>query len=215
MQLNRKCSSVRRRERGLTLVEVLIATGIVGIVAGFAWLAIAGRMRGSAKRTVVQSELRQIVVALNLYRNDNDDGFPSNWRSIGYVGVNRRDKFGAGFPPKDVYYDNPPRYDVSYHTPECAAPPHASPTLWLFRQFISQFKAEPRVNTLDVDLVPAVHFTPACKPNSKGKHAFSYLRNGQVRTIQLNHVKSMSVNLAGTLSYQWWPDWVTETTLGG
>lgn len=213
MQFEREQHRLRSSRQGFTLAEILVVIAIVAIVTAIAWMAIGGRVKAAAKRAVLASDLRQIAMAISIYRGDNDDGFPSNWRGIGYYGINKKDKFSPGFPPRDVYYDKLPLYDVSYHTPECAAPPVASPAIMVFRQAIQLFNSKPRANLLDLDSTQAVQFHPACLANSRGKHPFSFMENGQLRTIQISHVKSMGVDLSGSLSYKWYPDWVMEISL--
>jgi prepilin-type N-terminal cleavage/methylation domain-containing protein len=200
--------------RGVTLVEVLAAIVIIAILAAVAWMAIGGRVQAKARRAVLTSDLRQIATSINLYRADHDDGLPSNWMVLGYVAVNRKDHFGPGFPPQDVYYDNPPMYDLRYHTPECAAPPAAKPSIWVFRQSQEAFNSRPRANVFDPDTQPAVSFLPACLPGSIGRRSLTIRRDGEVRTIQFNDFKSIGVNLQGSMSYSYWPDWDLEVQVG-
>lgn len=209
-QFEREQHRLRSSRQGFTLAEILVVIAIVAIVTAIAWMAIGGRVKAAAKRAGLASDLRQIAMAISIYRGDNDDGFPSNWRGIGYCGINKKDKFSPGFPPRDVYYDKPPVYDVSYHTPECAAPPVASPAISALRQSIELFNSKPRANLLDVDSTQAVSFFSACLANSRGKHAFSFMENGKIRTVYIQDLKSMGVNFAGSLSYEWSPDWLSE-----
>jgi prepilin-type N-terminal cleavage/methylation domain-containing protein len=200
--------------RGVTLVEVLVVVTIIGILAGVIWLAVAGSVKAAAKRTQLKSDLHQIILAANIYRADNDDGLPSNWKAIGYYGTNRKDKFSKGFPPQDVRYDKPPSYDVSYHTPECAAPPSATPSYLLFRQDVAAFNAIPRANVLDIEKSPAVQFSPACAWNTRGTRPVRIMRDGKVVTYQLSALRSLSIDYSGRLTYEPWPDWSQEIMLG-
>jgi prepilin-type N-terminal cleavage/methylation domain-containing protein len=55
--------------RGFTLVEAIVVTGIIGLLAGIAIPAIQ-RVRGLADRVACLNNLRQIGTALHLYHTD-------------------------------------------------------------------------------------------------------------------------------------------------
>lgn len=69
--------SSRRFTRGWTLVEVLVAVFIVGILAGLV-VPTATKAMARANMAKCQSNLRQIGVALNLYKADNAR-LPQSW----------------------------------------------------------------------------------------------------------------------------------------
>ena len=213
MQHQHKRELLIRWRKAFTLVEVLAAAAIFAVLVGVVWLALAGRVKVAAKQAALRSDMRQLVAAVNIYRADNDDGLPSNWRSFGCYGVNRKDKFGPGFPPRDVYYDKPPEYDVSYDTPGCQASPSAKMTFFLFRQIVEQYNSRPRFNPLDIEHTSAFRFNPACLASSIGTRPLTLFRSGAVATVTLEDFKAVSADLAGTTSYQWSPNWWTEIGL--
>jgi len=61
------------RERGYTLVEVLVVTGIVALLAGIS-IAVSSPMRERARQASCSSQLRQLFVAVSLYSSDVDAG---------------------------------------------------------------------------------------------------------------------------------------------
>lgn len=62
----------RRREhgRGFTLVELLVAVGVIGVLIGLLAPALAGA-RESGRRAVCMSNVRQLVIAGEAYANDH------------------------------------------------------------------------------------------------------------------------------------------------
>jgi prepilin-type N-terminal cleavage/methylation domain-containing protein/prepilin-type processing-associated H-X9-DG protein len=64
-----------RRRGGFTLVELLVVIGIISILIAILLPAL-GAARDSARRTVCQSNLRQLVTVSLLYANDNRTFLP-------------------------------------------------------------------------------------------------------------------------------------------
>jgi prepilin-type N-terminal cleavage/methylation domain-containing protein len=73
-------SGTTRARRGLTLIEVLLVLGIIGILV-LLFMPATRRVRESAARTQCSNNLRQIGVALSLY-NDVNKRFPSAGETI-------------------------------------------------------------------------------------------------------------------------------------
>ncbi|KAA0215015.1 MAG: type II secretion system protein [Leptolyngbya sp. PLA3] len=65
-----------RQARGLTLVEVLLCVGIMGILLSIL-LPAAARARDSARQTVSCSNLRQIFSTIEIYANDSGGRYPA------------------------------------------------------------------------------------------------------------------------------------------
>ena len=86
------------RRRGFTLIELLVVIAIIAIVASLLLPALA-RAKGSGKRSVCLSNLRQIGVGFSMYNADAADRFPD-----------RRDlKLELGFMPWTTWPPSDPR----------------------------------------------------------------------------------------------------------
>jgi prepilin-type N-terminal cleavage/methylation domain-containing protein/prepilin-type processing-associated H-X9-DG protein len=86
------------RRRGFTLIELLVVIAIIAIVASLLLPALA-RAKGSGKRSVCLSNLRQIGVGFSMYNADHGDRFPD-----------RRDlKLELGFMPWTTWPPSDPR----------------------------------------------------------------------------------------------------------
>lgn len=64
-----KCSPSRRRERGLTLVELLVVLLIIGLIAAFAVPQVM-RYLGGARQDAAAVQINQLSGILDLYRLD-------------------------------------------------------------------------------------------------------------------------------------------------
>ncbi|MCJ7776892.1 MAG: type II secretion system GspH family protein [Sedimentisphaerales bacterium] len=63
------------KDKGFTLVELLVVISVIALLMGILMPAL-GKARNVAKRTVCQSNLRQIGVAFRAYLDDNRDIMP-------------------------------------------------------------------------------------------------------------------------------------------
>lgn len=67
--MTQKGSPIRRRERGLTLVELLVVLLIIGLIAAFAVPQVM-RYLGSARQDAAAVQINQLSGILDLYRLD-------------------------------------------------------------------------------------------------------------------------------------------------
>ena len=65
------------RERGFTLVELLVVMAIMAALAGLL-LPVLGRAREKGRRTVCMANLKQIGLAIHMYAEDYYERFPGN-----------------------------------------------------------------------------------------------------------------------------------------
>lgn len=65
-----------RTRNGFTVVEVLIAIAIVGILAGLVGVLVGPALWQSRTKPTCASNLKGVVSALHLYVSDNDDNYP-------------------------------------------------------------------------------------------------------------------------------------------
>jgi prepilin-type N-terminal cleavage/methylation domain-containing protein/prepilin-type processing-associated H-X9-DG protein len=66
---------MKERQRGFTLVELLVVIGIIGILLGLL-LTVIGKVKGAGKRAQCVNNLRQWGIATQLFADSNDDFLP-------------------------------------------------------------------------------------------------------------------------------------------
>lgn len=93
--MSRRTTDYTRREKGFTLVELLVVIGIIAVLIGILLPAL-GRARASARSVACQANLRSIGQAMFIYATANRDSFP-----IGFWGgaVYRDDGANKPQPP--------------------------------------------------------------------------------------------------------------------
>jgi prepilin-type N-terminal cleavage/methylation domain-containing protein/prepilin-type processing-associated H-X9-DG protein len=75
-------SSFRLSKRfGFTLIELLVVISIIAVLLGILMPALQ-RVRDQAKEMGCRANLKQLGVVQFMYLDDNDDRYPSAWRSL-------------------------------------------------------------------------------------------------------------------------------------
>ncbi|MFH2138909.1 MAG: type II secretion system protein [Candidatus Omnitrophota bacterium] len=70
-----------RSKKGFTLVELLVVMAVIAILAGFLVPAL-GRAREQGRRTSCMNNLKQIGLAISMYRLDNNEAFPADLNAL-------------------------------------------------------------------------------------------------------------------------------------
>ena len=85
-------SKLRQKGAGFTLIELLVVIAIIGILASMLLPALA-RAREASRRAACSSNLKQLVLFLKMYANDNAEAYPSSHLS---------ELFGTYIKPGDI-----------------------------------------------------------------------------------------------------------------
>lgn len=74
---------MKRKNSGVSLVEIIVVISIIAVVGMVIGLVIGPRAKEAGLRATCTSNLRQLAFAWNLYRIDNDDAPPLTLAQIG------------------------------------------------------------------------------------------------------------------------------------
>jgi len=70
-----------KHKRGFTLIELLVVIAIIAILMAILMPALQ-RVKEQAREISCRANLRQYGLVQALYLDDNDDRYPSAWRSL-------------------------------------------------------------------------------------------------------------------------------------
>jgi type II secretory pathway pseudopilin PulG len=103
------------KQRGITFAEVLIVMGIIATLSGILWMVLAPKVMQSARTAAITGGLKQAAAALAIYRGDNNDAFPDDWRDMGFEKPNLPKYIALGSVRT---LSAPPSYPESWRTQE-------------------------------------------------------------------------------------------------
>ena len=105
MTLNKRSHSNRRRQRGVTLIEMLVVVTIIGL---FVALVAPGMFKKAdqARVTAARSQMQNFMTALGTYKLDTGM-FPSTEQGLAALRVkpNEMEQWNGPYMPKDIPLD--------------------------------------------------------------------------------------------------------------
>lgn len=111
---------MRTQRRGFTLIELLVVIAIISILAAILFPVFA-RARENARRAACLSNVKQLMLGMAMYVQDNDERFPpqygtSLWQNIiqPYSRAYGIMRCPSAPPPKDLAADVTNGYSVVY-----------------------------------------------------------------------------------------------------
>jgi len=113
-----------RNHRGFTLIELLVVIAIIAILAALLFPVFA-QAREKARQAACQSNLKQIVMGMKLYVQDNDEGGVQYWWTPGggALRLTWMEILNPYVKNADVYMCPSAPKDPSVYTPACRVNP--------------------------------------------------------------------------------------------
>ncbi len=120
---------MQRKDRGFTLIEIMVVVVIIGLLATLVTLSVLPRAE-QARRTKAVADIKTIMNALELYKLDNGDypsqeqglkaliekpatgKIPKHWREGGYLNSNKVPVDPWGHSYVYVYPGHHGKYDI-------------------------------------------------------------------------------------------------------
>ena len=101
-----------RNNSGFTLIELILVTVIIGILAGMVTLTFAGRAE-EARRRAAKGDIASYTTAIDLYALDHNDKLPQTLSALtggsrSYVREVNKDPWGNDY----IYKVNGMKYDI-------------------------------------------------------------------------------------------------------
>ena len=136
MEVNKKVNEAFMKQKGFTLVELLVAIGIIGILSSIAVVSVSN-VRAKARDAKRVADVKQVQTALESYMNDKGE-YPA---FQGNLGVNN-----GGNVINKLCGDT----SAGFQNADCAATTYMSPV-----------PANPAPNTMEYKYVSRTNATPA------------------------------------------------------
>jgi len=76
-----KKGSILEQIQGFTLIELLVVIAIIGILASVIWVSL-NTAHSKSRDARVKSDIRNLMTAVELYKNDHDDQTPGSLQDL-------------------------------------------------------------------------------------------------------------------------------------
>lgn len=108
--------SQKTQNKGFTLVEILLVTVIIGILAGSVVLVFTGRAT-QARINRAYADIKSYQTALDSYALDHNDQYPNSLKEltggkIEYISVLKKDPWGNAYIYEKPGKKHPKSYDI-------------------------------------------------------------------------------------------------------
>ena len=110
-------SQKRRSTSGFTLIELLVVIAIIAILAAILF-PVFQKVRENARAATCQSNLRQFMLAILQYNQDNEENMPTSWNVQAQIGLKVAADSSGSVQPRGLYVMLQP-YVKSYDVFKC------------------------------------------------------------------------------------------------